>query len=61
MTVPHIRDNRWRKTTFSETQGACIEVHPDGALRDSKNPSGPVLLLPAAGLVTFAKGVTTTR
>jgi hypothetical protein len=36
----------WRKTSYSAGQGNCVEVAPlrDGvAVRDSKNPSGPVL------------------
>jgi hypothetical protein len=36
----------WRKSSYSGGQGNCVEVAPlrDGiAVRDSKNPSGPVL------------------
>jgi hypothetical protein len=35
----------WRKSTFSGSNGgSCVEVAPTlGALRDSKNPAGPVL------------------
>jgi len=35
----------WRKSTFSGSNGGnCVEVARTlGALRDSKNPSGPVL------------------
>jgi hypothetical protein len=35
----------WRKSSFSSSNGGnCVEVAPAlGAIRDSKNPSGPVL------------------
>jgi hypothetical protein len=36
----------WRKSSYTAGQGNCVEVAPlrDGvAVRDSKNPSGPVL------------------
>jgi uncharacterized protein DUF397 len=40
VTVPH----RWRKSSSSNQDGACVEVaHTLDALRDSKNPGGPVL------------------
>ncbi|WP_280399219.1 DUF397 domain-containing protein [Nocardia carnea] len=38
----------WFKSSYSETQGACVEVaYLDGGMvgvRDSKNPSGPALV-----------------
>ena len=38
---------RWRKSSRSGEEGNCIELaHPPGAIRDSKNPTGPVLLIP---------------
>ncbi|GAA2664703.1 DUF397 domain-containing protein [Streptomyces lunalinharesii] len=54
----------WRKSTYSNMQGGdCLEV-VDGIpglvpVRDSKNPHGPALLLPAAAwsaLVGAIKG-----
>lgn len=44
---------RWRKSTRSnEMGGACVEVtalRSVVALRDSKNPDGPKLLVPPSG------------
>ena len=44
---------RWRKSGRSSNTADCVEValtcHAAG-LRDSKNPTGPVLALPAASL-----------
>lgn len=28
----------WRKSTYSNPDGDCVEVHPNGSIRDSKNP-----------------------
>ena len=34
----------WRKSSYSSGQnGACVELAYAGAVRDSKNPGGPVL------------------
>jgi Domain of unknown function (DUF397) len=41
----------WRKSSYTSGQGNCVEVTdmPDSsyAVRDSKNPDGPVLRFPA--------------
>ena len=35
---------QWRKSSYSSGQGgACVELAYVGAIRDSKNPDGPVL------------------
>ncbi|WP_406508214.1 DUF397 domain-containing protein [Streptomyces sp. NBC_00212] len=54
----------WTKSSYSDNGGNCVEVatnltdsHPV-AVRDSKNPGGPILILAPqafAGLVEFAK------
>jgi hypothetical protein len=40
-------DRTWRKSSYSGNGGECVEVatNPRGivAIRDSKNPAGPVL------------------
>ena len=50
----------WRKATASESNG-CVEVAPlpDGgvAVRDSKNPVGPVLSFSRHEWVSFLLGV----
>lgn len=62
MTVPQ-DDARWRKSRRSQDQGACVELHPAGAVRDSKNPTGPRLALEGglAGLLAAVKAGSLTR
>ncbi|HEY9373443.1 DUF397 domain-containing protein [Streptomyces sp.] len=53
---------RWFKSSFSDGNGGdCIEVSYDFTglvpVRDSKNPAGPVLLLPAASWAVFVDSV----
>ena len=54
MTVPQT-DMKWRKATRSQNEGACVELSPFGAIRDSKNPAGPRLALEVGGLVAAVK------
>jgi hypothetical protein len=54
MTVPQT-DSRWRKPTRSQDEGACVELHPTGLVRDSKHPSGPVLPVSITALVQAVK------
>jgi hypothetical protein len=48
---------QWRKSSYSGDQGGdCVEVAslpPSVAVRDSKDPAGPVLALDPAAFVTF--------
>lgn len=51
---------RWRKSTRSGTASNCVELARAGAavaVRDSKNPTGPVLTFPAPRLAAFLTGV----
>ncbi|KPI09454.1 protein of unknown function DUF397 [Actinobacteria bacterium OK074] len=47
----------WRKSSYSGNNGDCVEVAvlPGGGrgLRDSKNPSGPILTFPAPEFTAF--------
>ncbi|MER6215794.1 MULTISPECIES: DUF397 domain-containing protein [unclassified Streptomyces] len=48
----------WRKSSYSGNEsGSCLEVldgHPTVVpVRDSKDPAGPALLIPAAAWVSF--------
>ncbi|PPK71152.1 DUF397 domain-containing protein [Actinokineospora auranticolor] len=50
----------WRKSTFSESFGECVEVAmaDNGVVvRDSKNPAGPVLWFTRMEWVAFLYGV----
>ena len=47
---------RWRKSSRSGQEGACVEVaHTLDALRDSKNPGGPVLRGELRALLTAVR------
>jgi hypothetical protein len=47
---------RWLKSSFSGgDNGECIELANTGAVRDSKNPSGPILQVGLDGLLTAVK------
>ncbi len=51
---------RWRKASASYANGDCVEVAnlPDGriAIRDSKDPDGPVLQFSASAWRAFLVG-----
>jgi hypothetical protein len=48
-------DLTWRKSSYSDAHTNCVEVAAEGAVRDSKNPDGPVLNLDITALVAAAK------
>jgi hypothetical protein len=47
----------WRKSSRSTGGSECVEVAliGSGAVRDSKNPTGPVLAVDLSGLLVAAK------
>ena len=48
----------WWKSPYSDTGAQCVECgivdHRQVAVRDSKNPTGPALMLSRAALTAFA-------
>ncbi|MFC9506712.1 DUF397 domain-containing protein [Streptomyces sp. NPDC057002] len=54
---------QWRKSTYSGDQGGqCLEIAEAPttiAIRDSKNPAGPILTLDPATFTTFINWTTT--
>jgi len=59
-TAMDLTNATWHKSSHSGTQTNCVEVAtlPDGtrAIRDSKNPDGPVLLFTPGEWNAFVAG-----
>ena len=51
----------WQKSRYSNPCGSCVEVAQlaDGriAVRNSRDPDGPALIYPRAGMAAFIHGV----
>ncbi|MFF9654063.1 DUF397 domain-containing protein [Streptomyces sp. NPDC014622] len=54
----------WVKSSYSNNGGSCVEWAPSGVsvtgvvpVRDSKDPRGPVLSIPAHAFASFVAGV----
>ncbi|MBO8192754.1 DUF397 domain-containing protein [Streptomyces oryzae] len=55
---------RWCKSSYSENGGQCVEVatnfaptHTTVSIRDSKNPTGPLLNIPATAFADFITSI----
>ncbi|WP_426498618.1 DUF397 domain-containing protein [Streptomyces sp. D54] len=55
---------QWVKSSYSDNGGSCVEWAPTTAattgtvpVRDSKDPGGPALGVPAAAFAAFVAGV----
>ncbi len=63
MHTPHPRlaHANWRTSSYSASSGDCVEVAElaDGgwAVRDSKNPTGPALIVASSAWAAFTTGV----
>lgn len=53
-------ETRWRKPARSNGANTCVELHPDGAVRDSKHP-GPTLPVDVHALARAVKSGALTR
>ncbi|MBV9013073.1 MAG: DUF397 domain-containing protein [Pseudonocardiales bacterium] len=56
-----LRHPAWRTSSYSTSQANCVEVATLGGpvigVRDSKDPHGPVLTIPARRWSAFLRGV----
>jgi hypothetical protein len=62
MTAPELAGAVWRKSSRSNGQGQCVEVaqlDQAVAVRDSKHPTGAVLVFTPAEWTAFIAGVKT--
>lgn len=49
---------RWKKSSRSGQETDCVELsHTGDAVRDSKNPAGPILRFDSARLAAFVTSV----
>ncbi|MER6087781.1 DUF397 domain-containing protein [Streptomyces bluensis] len=60
--TPELSSARWRRSSYSNANGgACVEITDDFPgvvpVRDSKNPHGPVLVVPAAAWDEFVNSL----
>jgi hypothetical protein len=59
---PDVQSLNWFKAKASSDNGACVEVadaRPWIAVRDSKNLSGPNLMVPAGAFARFVNALRT--
>jgi hypothetical protein len=56
----NLSNARWHKSSYSGGNGACVEAAAVGhhiAVRDSKNPTGPALLLTQDAWKSFIRAI----
>lgn len=46
---------RWKKSSFTAQEADCVELAYSGAVRDSKNRTGPILAVSVPTLTGAAK------
>ena len=55
-----MEDQRWRKSSYSNHEGACVEMatidQQTIGFRDSKDPSGPILTFEREAAAAFLAG-----
>lgn len=59
MADSKLTDAAWRKSSFSGGGGNCVELAPFGdeiGVRDSKDPTGPILRFTRSELLAFLDG-----
>jgi hypothetical protein len=61
MPAAELDDARWRKSSVSNSQGACVEMARlaggEFAVRNSRNPEGPALIYTQAEIAALIEGV----
>lgn len=53
---PDVLRAAWRKSSYTGEQGECVELAPlssDVAVRDSKDPAGPILRFDRSAFAAF--------
>ncbi|MGQ4487044.1 DUF397 domain-containing protein [Streptomyces sp. 372A] len=60
--IPELSSARWRRSSYSNANGGeCVEISDDFPglvpVRDSKNPTGPALLVNAAAWGEFVSSL----
>ena len=61
MPAADLAGARWRKSSISNSQGACVELakltEGEFAVRNSRNPDGPALIYTRAEIAALIEGV----
>ncbi len=61
MSAAELDNARWRKSSVSNSQGACVEMARlsggEFAVRNSRNPEGPALIYTHAEIAALIEGV----